>query len=470
MDLKTLLLVSMTLDSQSERMEEENKRQEVERIRQLKEAIWQAGRSLKELKQEAEDTDPAELEQALRKLRAAFRKINIRELEELEYKDLYHDTSQALEAWLLRLEEERARRILDGITPECGSLPWEERYRLQDEVRRLERYAALKELCREKYSILEASFRSEELEFIRMLHCWKQLKEVVDWLKFPVRELEAYCRCRELVPEFRALYAGHPGALNVPRSEVEKVLERAGRLLEESENRALIGKFLRLMAETNEKKMMARALKWEELCSSLTVGSCMQAPELTGLPGFPQFRKPREISRFLAALDRLKALSPTQSKEKLREELERYYHPAPVPVLAAPATACERAPVPAAPATACERVSVPVPVTAPVKSGRRKRSVFVLLAVFLPGVQFFYLGRPGMGTLLILLEVFSCGLAWPLVGSYSVLDALFRRREFTEEERLPEVACAGMGWALLIYLALSGIIIAAVAVQQLKTV
>ena len=453
MDLKTLLLMSMTLDSWSERTDEEDRQQEVERIRQLKDSLWRASRSLKELEREAEATDPAELEQALRKLRAAFRKINIRELEELEYKDLYHDTSQALEAWLLRLEEERARRILDGITPECGSLPWEERYRLQGEVRQLERYAALKELCREKHSILEASFRSEELEFIRMLHCWKQLKEVVDSLKFPARELEAYCRCRELVPEFRALYARYPEALNVPCSEVEKVLERAGRLLEASENRALIGKFLRLMAETNEKKMMARALKWEEFRSSLAEGSCMQAPELTGLPGFPQFRKPREISRFLAALDRLKALFPAQSKEKLREELERYYHPAPVPVPAAPATACERA---------------PVPVTAPVEPGRRKRSVFALWAVFLPGVQFFYLGRPGMGILLILLEVFSCGLAWPLVGSYSVLDALFRRREFTEDDRLSEAGYAGMGWALLIYLVLSGIVIAAVA-GQLKT-
>ena len=177
MDLKTLLLMSMTLDSWSERTDEEDRQQEVERIRQLKDSLWRASRSLKELEREAEVTDPAELEQALRKLRAAFRKINIRELEELEYKDLYHDTSQALEAWLLRLEEERARRILDGITPECGSLPWEERYRLQGEVRRLERYAALKELCREKHSILEASFRSEELEFIRMLHCWKQLRK-----------------------------------------------------------------------------------------------------------------------------------------------------------------------------------------------------------------------------------------------------------------------------------------------------
>ena len=88
--------------------------------------------------------------------------------------------------------------------------------------------------------------------------------------------------------------------------------------------------------------------------------------------------------------------------------------------------------------------------------------------MFLPGVQFFYLGRPGMGILLILLEVFSCGLAWPLVGSYSVLDALFRRREFTEDDRLSEAGYAGMGWALLIYLVLSGIVIAAVA-GQLKT-
>ena len=68
MDLKTLLLMSMTLDSWSERTDEEDRQQEVERIRQLKDSLWRASRSLKELEREAEVTDPAELEQALRLL------------------------------------------------------------------------------------------------------------------------------------------------------------------------------------------------------------------------------------------------------------------------------------------------------------------------------------------------------------------------------------------------------------------
>ena len=65
MDLKTLLLMSMALDSWSERTDEEDRQQEVERIRQLKDSLWRASRSLKELEREAEATDPAELEQAL---------------------------------------------------------------------------------------------------------------------------------------------------------------------------------------------------------------------------------------------------------------------------------------------------------------------------------------------------------------------------------------------------------------------
>ena len=61
MDLKTLLLMSMTLDSWSERTDEEDRQQEVERIRQLKDSLWRASRSLKELEREAEASDPDEM-------------------------------------------------------------------------------------------------------------------------------------------------------------------------------------------------------------------------------------------------------------------------------------------------------------------------------------------------------------------------------------------------------------------------
>ncbi len=168
-------------------------------------------------------------------------------------------------------------------------------------------------------------------------------------------------------------------------------------------NRALISKYLFLMTQQHGEvpESLQRSLRAHAKC--LGVGKICDGDNLralAALPGYPEFSNGLRLRHFMSSLCALLDKSDP-SKRAILEELRSHY--------------CRT----------LQRASGPGLEELRPKS----RTIAMLLALCLPGIQEFYLRKSGLGVLLLCITVLSFGLLLPLIGFVSVWRTFFRIRD-----------------------------------------
>ncbi len=433
MNASNLLLLLLALDSNTQRRHTDDESERKQRQRQLQEALFQSHQAWEEAKNE-----PPSLEflLTLEKLVARLSRLSSSAFPTLEYKKMLHTLKQETTARHYEISIALAAEIVHAEPPRSCA----ERLAWRSKLEKLPPTppAGIQEHRNELLDQLNRTFHPAELQVVTACQVLER-----DVIRITVRnsscEWQLYCHWLARLDELHAACTEHPEWSPFPKPRLEKLFQTMREELTKRRNQARFARLL-CLAATNEAGTveLVKVKKYADIWK-LSPEAIVNAPELAALPAEPpEFGKhwySWKADTLLRNLRKMAGKSPSEAAQTALGEGKRlcpepepppWLKPRPPQLASIPKSPESQLPKdepPAKPAVTAQVAELPDGRPTPGNS-MPQLEIYLLLAIFFPGMQYFYHGRKFWAGIHLVLILFSCGVLLPLLGCISTIHTM----------------------------------------------